>query len=496
MSGEVAGKLADGLKEALIAAHHATVDNHHEKADAARTDFMERTERELADLWREKGLPDFADPKYSDEVRRVFGSITDPSHQVDFFFTLLAVAGLALSGGSAAAAGYLQQLTNRALHDHGDAQPDVGTVAAADNRGLMTSSEAQNAARYSGYQAGAYELIRTLGETWPALGEIITLWQRSLVDESYVDLVLRRQGFSSANAALLKHLRVGPPGAGVLAQAVTQDQLTMDQFAALLPQVGIDPQYADLIFRTEGQAPGVQQLNELYRRHLIDETTWTQGILESPIKNKYVDVLKKLRYQIPPMRTVLVMLRHKQISRDKALEYLDKLGFFPDDALALVDSTVQQAVSTVKTLSATEIVDLYEVGHWTADQAKTALMSHGYDAQDADDKIFLADERKVWARRQSAANRIGTVYTGWKIDRTTATQQLDAVGIPAPQRDDLLSDWDAVRAARTAHLTRADIHKAVNAEKMTHVEGIARLRAMGYDQADADLIPFIDKWSG
>src|SRR5438132_9982190 len=110
MTDELSGAVARGVRDALIAAHHATVDNHHAKVDEARTAFMERGERELAAIWREKGLPDFTDPSFSEEVRRAFGSINDPTHQFDFFWSIVSIIGLATAGSQAAAAGFVSQI--------------------------------------------------------------------------------------------------------------------------------------------------------------------------------------------------------------------------------------------------------------------------------------------------------------------------------------------------------------------------------------------------
>src|SRR5216117_3732840 len=129
MTDELTGAVARGVRDALIAAHHATVDNHHQKVDEARTAFMERMEVELAQVFRETGLIDFADPKLSDEVRQAWASIIEPTHQANFVFNLLAFVGVAISGAFAAAAGINQQLTERAFNLHADIKPDAGITA-------------------------------------------------------------------------------------------------------------------------------------------------------------------------------------------------------------------------------------------------------------------------------------------------------------------------------------------------------------------------------
>lgn len=494
--GEVTGKLAQALSEALVTAHAATVDDHHAKVDEARTAFMERGEREIAAIWRDKGLPDFTDPHFSDAVKAAYASIHDPQNQMDFFFSLLGYVSVAVSGGFAAASGLVQQITNRSLHAQGDAQPDVGTIAAADNQGLMAAGDAENAAQFTGYRPSAYELIRTIGESWPALGEIFAMAHRGM-PESEVDTMLRRQGYPIAVATLLKdYLLEGPPSAEAAIVGRLKGHLTDAQASAILAANGIDPANLEWLRASAGRPPGIQEMTTLWRRGATTQERLEAAVRQSDINDDFMPEILAARYHSLPFRSIVSAFTKKSINEATARLWLDWVGILPEQVDAIIKTASTGATAAVKTLSATEMIDLYEVGHWTADQAKTELVAHGYDAEDADQKIFLADERKAWARKQSAANRIGTAYTGWKIDRTTATQQLDAVGIPPTQRDDLLSDWDAVRAARTAHLTRADIHKAVNAEKMTHADGIARLRAMGYDEADADLIPFIDKWSG
>ncbi len=112
-------------------------------------------------------------------------------------------------------------------------------------------------------------------------------------------------------------------------------------------------------------------------------------------------------------------------------------------------------------------------------------MARGYLQADVDSEIELADLKVSHALEQRAVNRVGTLYTGRKIDKQTALSTLDSLSLPAPQRDRLLKIWDLERGDNLKHLTPPQLGHAVSNGWYTVDQALAVLGAQGYGALDA-----------
>ena len=67
--------------------------------------------------------------------------------------------------------------------------------------------------------------------------------------------------------------------------------------------------------RRAGASPSVQETLELWNRGLIDEATVDKIVLESPIKNEYVPVLKLMRHRFPALEQTTTLMRRGIMTR-------------------------------------------------------------------------------------------------------------------------------------------------------------------------------------
>lgn len=485
---EIASKLAKAITEGHRKGleHAATTGPENRKEELH--DHMEFFEREIAAVWKEKGLLDFNGPMFSDELRRAFGSISEPTHQVDIFWSLLAVFGLALSGGSAAADGYASQIRNHAMHSQGDVQPDIGAAVQAFRQGIRSEGDAKEIAQYNGYRSAAFDVLYDLTENFPPIEALLTLWRRNEVPESYVDLVLRRMGYSPASIELLKSLRYAPMSPASAIAAATQNQITKEQLASLLAENGIDPTWTEVLYQTEGATMPPDMANRLFREGRIDQAKYEEILTESNLKNKYVPLMALLRYRVPPMRTIISAYRKKLILRDYAAEALGKLGFDEVVQQWMLDEAETSGTAGTHHLSLQQDIALYEAELRTREETVAAIVAIGWAPDIADLEIQLADHRKSVARQSRSANAIGSRYVSWKIDRHAASVALDALQLPTTARDEALAAWDIEREERRPRLTEAQLHRAYKAHNMSAADAQVELLAMGYTDRHAAII--------
>jgi hypothetical protein len=111
-----------------------------------------------------------------------------------------------------------------------------------------------------------------------------------------------------------------------------------------------------------------------------------------------------------------------------------------------------------------------------------------YSPREADYILTLADHRVDFALHRATVTRIMTNYVNHKIDRNTASLQLDRAGTSGTERDRDLHFADVQRHSHVARLTRADLKAAWKSSLITDAEWVTRLVDMGYSAEDATMI--------
>lgn len=479
--------IAAAVDAATRARHEAhPVDTEHSKERF--TAILEMLERELSAAWAEVGHPGFAGDDHPEWIKAMAAKMGEPAHQADLIFNILASVGFLFTGLSAAASGYNQTYTNRSLHAHGDLMLSVAEAAAAVTRNFLDDAQGVDQAAYSGMHPDRFQIIKELAENRVTPDQLVTLVRWGRLDLETAREYLAHLGYPVDQRELLLSFRVQPPDAAVVIAAVTQSEINDAQAMQFLEQNGIDPLNYPWIKETAGQSPGVELLNGLWQRGLISETLWTAGILESPIKNKYIEPLKNLRFHIPPMRVTLQMVANGIITPAKALDNLSKLGFYPEDAQALVANATREKTASSKDLAVGMIVDAYELKVIPVDEARTMLVALKYDPHEVDLVLAVADAKAHKKRTDQIIAKIRAQFIAYKITDQEASTALDRAQVPAAARNDLLASWDIERDTNIRHLTPAQIEAAVKKGLRDRPWGIAQLQGQGFSAADANLL--------
>ncbi|HEV2172922.1 MAG TPA: hypothetical protein VGR71_05115, partial [Nitrospira sp.] len=163
-------------------------------------------------------------------------------------------------------------------------------------------------------------------------------------------------------------------------------------------------------------------------------------------------------------------------------------GYNETDATILAKSGVGQKLTQHTANITTSIVDAYENWLMPRSEAETMIESMGYDKQEADFILQGAAFRQVAKIVTQAVSNLHTRYIGHKISASEVSNDLDALGIPAQQRDTLLHMWLMEHDANVKTLTEAQVVKAAGLQLITADDATTRLVAMGYSETDAGLL--------
>lgn len=480
--------LGEAIAQGLTAHAETMRTEHEEHRKQERIDLLEHLEAEGIEAIREILGERLDCANLSPETAAFVKRLCKPEHAAE----LSAVGGVLIAVGyvlgAAVLAGPVSELSVASMKLTGEGVLDPNMLADAHRRNRVQGDPARDWMQESGIKMGkADALFDAAYQTLPP-SQWMEYVRKFPQDEALFDEGLSHSGLDPQSIAAFQALRWGPPGVGDALNMATQNIIGMDVLQQLLQAAGISADWAQRLFDSSGATMPPEMAVRLFREGRMTVEQFEQVLLESNLKNKYVPFMKYLQFRPPPMEQTLRMFRHGIATEQEAVKLLEQNGFETYWAEKLVNSAKSQTTTGTKNLSPTEIIDLYQVGQWDAGTTQAQLENLGYSSDEAYCKIFLADAMTAWQRKNRAANRIGTRYTGWKIDRTVASSQLDQVGIPPAQRDDMLDEWDAVRETQTRHLTLADMKAAVKKAVMSVDQVRAELLASGAGPNVTDIL--------
>lgn len=454
------------------------------------TAWLERFERELAPVVDDL-LGHIRDhPSTPQRLARVIGRGTKPTHQVDAILNVILSAVAAITQIGALTAPFAQKEVNTLWTAHAHRPLDPGTAAGAAMRQAIDVATARDYAASGGFDADAFDAIYQSQFTPPPIEVLLTLVRRKLVSAGSLPAAMQALGVTTDYVDAIGQLTYGPIGPAQAVLGVVQNHLDEASARAVLAENGIDPANYDVLYQNAGRPPGPEQMLNAWNRGVagVDQSVVEQSIREGDTKDKYVGVLVGLREHLLPQKTVVAGVHQGIIDDATALSELLKLGISPTNAGYLIAEGHNLKTATHKTLSASQIETAYEDGSLTRADAQSHLVTLGYLAADATFILDLVDVKWQTALHNATVTRVKAQYVAGRIDRNTASNELDTIGVAAAHRDLYLAQWTIVASTPTRTLTETQLTHAYREGLLTTAQFRARLTAMGFAAADVDLV--------
>jgi hypothetical protein len=363
--------------------------------------------------------------------------------------------------------------------------PDLADMVV---RGVKTHDEGAALAKQSGVDAADFDAMVLITGEPPGLQQMLEGYRRGFIDKATLERGIRESRYRNEWIPLLEQLRFSPMSVADAVNAVVQNHLSASEGNAISEQNGLAPGAFDILIQTAGEPLSRTEMEQLYNRGLVTEQQVKQALLESRVKNKYVDLAFQLHRKIPPTNLLQRALRYGVITHADAIRSIMDDGYSEADANILVKSASAEKLHTYSNRVVSAIETAYEENTIPVDQAKAMIVSLGYEDSEAAFILQAAEFRRSARIVNQVAENVKGRYVAHIITRVQASNDLDAIGIPATQRDYMLSLWDIEASAHIRHLTEAQVVKAVHKQLITPDDGAARLVAMGYSADDADLL--------
>jgi len=311
------------------------------------------------------------------------GDLLGPNGAIEQLM-LWGVAGQVISALASPAFTALTQDVN-AAHPELALTPEVAATAAA--RHIMSVAQARAEAAKGGISASRYDVLAELAQVRIAPADLAEAVLRSYISLDQANAEAAAQGWDPARLRTLTELAGDAPGPDQLAQALRRGIITRlgkgadsvsyeqgiaetrlhDKWGPVLEKLsaqllspadaasavvrnfvspaegvrlaslsGVDKSTFDTLVHLSGDAPGPQQLAEALRRGAISEqgtgavsTSFTQGIAEGRLADKWAPVIKALSVIWPTPVNALDALLKGQLTHDEGLALYEKLGGDP-----------------------------------------------------------------------------------------------------------------------------------------------------------------------
>jgi hypothetical protein len=369
---------------------------------------------------------------------------------------------------------------------HPELQPD--RLAQLVTFGVLSEPDATAMAARSGMRSDDFHRLVLGNGMPPSTQELLFAYRRGVINRDRLYKGIQQGPLRNEWFDVVESMGLVPMSVAEAIEAAVKGHLPPDQARAIAQQNGLIPEQFDTLLATAGNPPGIQEMLGWYNRRLMTREQVVQGIRESRLNNKYIDLVVKASEVLPPMTVIRSMYIHGSIDLQRALDLLAQHGYAHDVAAALLDSAQAHHTQKDRELTAAEVVGLYQDQAVTRDVAKQWLVALRYKETDAEWKLDLADMARLKKYRDAVIARVHSAYVKHLMDEIEVNSRLDRVGVPATMKTQLITIWDIERESVSRTLTEAQVMQALKAQWLDEAGALARLVGMGYAPDDGVIL--------
>lgn len=429
-------RISDVVIKSVIAAKTGLFDSEHKLKVMAGQALIDKMGHEVADLYGP--IVDLMLEKDDGTLHPAVRTVLEQARTGDD--QMKAIGGLLMGPVSGALGTFISNELAPLVYSLVGSNPnldiDPQTAANAVVTGNISYAVGQGIAHQQGYDAGDFETLHWLAQTIPDPDMLHQMKLRGYFDKSTEEYWLARLGYTPAMVAWISDLAAAILSPSDAALAVLRGDITKDDGQLIAAQNGYDSAQFEVLLNNTGEPPGAQELMEALRRGFIDQSRFKTGILQSRVRNEWVDTLLKLRYS--PMNTADAVNAYVEgyVSKDKVKSVADQNGLEPDDYETLI-------LAAGDPLSFTDMMTLWRYGRATEDDVRAALKR----GRLKDDYIEFA--LKLKTRPMSTADAVEAEIQGYLSND-------DAKGI-AEQNGLEAADYDVLRQTAGSPASRTEM---------------------------------------
>lgn len=244
--------------------------------------------------------------------------------------------------------------------------PDAGTIAQlAAQAWIDDSSYLENMAK-SGLNDAWATMMKHTAQQYPDYSVAMELVRRGKLGRDTAHEWLVHSGIPGDAADTLLNLIGNELSPADAALAVLRGNMSQGQGTEIAAANGLTAEQFQTLIDNTGEPLGLMELLEARRRGFIDDARLTRGIIQSRIRNEWVDVAKAIAFSPMSTADAVNAVVQNHLSQAQASTIATQNGLEP----GAFDILVQTAGEP---LSRTEMEQLFNRGMVTKDQVKQAL---------------------------------------------------------------------------------------------------------------------------
>lgn len=374
--------------------------------------------------------------------------------------------------------------------------PDLAQLVV---RGFLDAGAATGIAAKSGVSADDFALlVKSSGDSLSPQ-ELLMAYRRKAIPLTGrgADSVSVEQGIAEGRIGdkwipVLEALGTVPIGVADAVDAVVENQIDYAAGEEFAYQNGLDRDAFKILVDTRGNPPSPTELALMVRRGIIplkgkgpDVLSFEQGVSEGATKDKWIPAYEQAMTVDPPESVVQAWLKEGVIDVPEAITRFKAIGYDQAAAEHYAAEAVATTTSQYRQIAESDVIALYSGRAIDAAAATTMLATLGYSATVAAEILAVADFHVQVQIRNKAISRVQSYYVAKKITDNQAITTLDALEVPAAQRQELITAWRVERGSNVKLLTEAQIVDAWNYGIMDPDTAVAELEALGYTPYDA-----------
>lgn len=363
--------------------------------------------------------------------------------------------------------------------------PDAGTIAELKAHGLINDPSFADGMAKNGLNGSWADALNQLNMSYPDSGTLLDLVRRELISaDTFMQWAERSSIPAEVSRILLSTVRV-PISPADAALALLRGNMSRPEALKVAHEAGLTDSDFDVLVNNTGEPLGLMQLLEAFRRGFITEDRLKTGILESRVRNDWIDTAIKLRYTPMSTADAVTSVVQGHLSEDQGKAIADQNGLTPG-AFDILQQTAGEP------LSRTEMEELYNRGEVTQAQVKQALlesrlknkytdlafslhtkllpirnlseaveygtitlaqgvaeaMKQGYSQQDATALIHAASARKLQEYRKQVVSAVETLYVDNAISEADATAVATGMGFDEAEAKAIFTGAEYKRMAK------------------------------------------------
>lgn len=370
--------------------------------------------------------------------------------------------------------------------------PDPNTLAQLAAKGLADVADANSNITQQGINSGWASAMIDSNYAYPDPSSALDMVRRGIIDDAKFTEWANRNSIPTDVASVWLdtiHVPLSPADAAL---AVLRGNMPMQEAVGIAAQSGLLESDFNVIIDNTGEPPGPEQLLEAHRRGFIDDARLVRGILQSRIRDEWVDVIKDLATVPISTADAVNAVIQNHLTQAQGEDIANQNGLMAGSFQTLVDTAgaplsrtemeelynrgevtqaqVYQALSESRLkpkyndlafllhsrlLTPRELADMVVWGAISQQDAVTKAMESGYAKDDAARLVSSSVNRKLQSQRQSVVSAIEVLYEDNAISEETASSTITSLGFEQSEITFMLQAAELKRQSKliTAGLT-------------------------------------------